>query len=407
MRLSAIDTGLIMLALMAPVMPGVFAQELVVISFLFLTVRIALSGNLLVYLKEKIVIFIFFSPALSLALFSSPSHLLRFVPISLLLVGFPYRGFQIKPTALAYTSVFVIAYLVTTQFLIALDNPFLVAFRDAWYPIENNVWAYGSVHSLLYGFGEFRAAGVFYNPNVLGLVLVLYFFAYSLLYRRYYAQEKNLIFSNPFYYLLVASLVFSVFLTGSRTALMALIGYLFIKDVRSRSILKIFQNKKSLTLLAIGVPSVGFFLGERVLQGFTDPMGSANIKFRILINYLQNADLVMLFFGGTYDLQFDAEYGYWIGASGFLGMLGWVLIVRLFSAIVPLSRPIVLAMLLMAIGNTVFYGLLTGAIATITLVIACSITVHSKGQQWVKSSRPRNNAWDKSRWPLPLNHYRA
>lgn len=377
MRKSTIDTLIITLALLAPVAPRVFAKDLVVISFILLILRIFLSGNISIYIKEKLFIFIFFFPGISFALFNSPTDLIRFVPILLLVTGFPYIGFNLKPTAIAFTSIFVIGYLATTQFLLALDNPALVTFRDSWYPIENNVWAYGSVESLIYGFSEFRAAGVFYNPNVLGLVLVLYFFSYSLLQYRCRTQEKTMLFSNKFYYTVVSLTVFSVFLTGSRTAIMALIGYLFIKDIRLGNFLDVLKNKKSLLLMAIGIPSIGFFLWERVIQGFTDPMGSANIKFQILANYLLNTDVVTLLFGGTYGIQFDAEYGYWIGAAGISGLFGWVLALRLFMTSIPLSGPILIAMLLMAIGNTVFYGLLTGAIATILLVIACTMTFRS------------------------------
>lgn len=157
---------------------------------------------------------------------------------------------------------------------------------------------------------------------------------------------------------------------------MALIGYLFLKYIRSGNIFGTL--KKSLALLVVGIPAIDYFLWDRVMQGFTDPMGSANIKFRILSNYLQNSDIVTLLFGGTYDLHFDAEYGYWIGAAGVCGVVGWALALRMLIVITPSSRPILFAMLLMAIGNTVFFGLLTGAIATTLLVISCTVAFQTR-----------------------------
>lgn len=211
MKKSTFDTLVIILALLAPVAPEVFAKELVVIIFIIFFVRILLSGNISLYIKEKLVIFVFFVPGIIFTLFNSPADLIRFAPILLLLAGLPYRGFNLKPTAIAYTSIVMIGYLVITQFFIALDSPALVLYRDSWYPIENNVWAYGSVDSLIYGFSEFRAAGVFYNPNVLGLVLVLYFFVYSHLRHKSLSREDAIIFSNKTYFLMVTITVFSVF----------------------------------------------------------------------------------------------------------------------------------------------------------------------------------------------------
>ncbi len=374
MKKSTLDTALIVSALLSPVAPGLVSKELVMMSFSLLIVKILVSGNILRYIKEKVITILFFLPGTTLALLNSPSDMLRFFPVLFLVLGFPYRGFKLNHAVIAYASILVIGYLFVTQLLIAFGNPSLISFRNDFYPIEHDAWRYRDIGSLFFPFGTFRAAGVFYNPNVQGLVLILYFFVYSILHSSIRPKNKKLIFSDWAYYILLAIVFYSIFITGSRTALMSLIFYILLKEALSNGMFKISKKIKWTILLLASAPAIWFFLWDRLMQGFTDPMGSANIKLRILFDYLQASDLATLLFGGTYDLQFDAEYGYWIGAAGICGVIGWVLTLRLFFSHIPSSRAISLAMLLMAIGNTVFYGLMTGAIATLLLVTACTLT---------------------------------
>ena len=365
-----LDTSIIISALAAPIMPSIYAKQLVIV-FLGIFVLRLMATSWQKKLPHKAIIFALLISGIAVTAYTSPENLRRFVPVLLLIFGFPFSGLTLSNRTLMNALIVIIGYLVVTQIFIALGNVQALMFRDAWYPIENNAWAYGNTDTLFFEFREFRAAGIFYNPNLLGLYVTLYFFLYASIVSSMDASvRRRLLWSkNAIFKLTSVVVIFSTYLTGSRTSLIALLVFLFLNSLGSSLSLKsVLNNKRAILFGFFGLAFSIYYLWEKVSEGIFEDQGSANIKYRILWNYVQNADLTALIIGGDFSRQFDAEYGYWLGATGLLGVVGLGLMLRLYYLEVPVLRPFIVAILLMAIGNSVFYGLPSGTIATMAFV---------------------------------------
>ena len=86
-------------------------------------------------------------------------------------------------------------------------------------------------------------------------------------------------------------------------------------------------------------------------------------------------NFLTLILGGTFNIHFDNEYGNWIGASGLLGIFAWINIFKMMYHKIFQTRALIIAFLFMAVGNTLFYGLLSGSIVLILFCITCSFWV--------------------------------
>ena len=123
-----------------------------------------------------------------------------------------------------------------------------------------------------------------------------------------------------------------------------------------------------------------------MIDGVVSTEGSANAKFQILTSYLADVNFLTLILGGTFNIQFDNEYGNWIGASGLLGIFAWINIVKMMYHKIPQTRALIIAFLLTAVGNTLFYGLLSGSIVLILFCITCSFWVLNHEEEKNKKS---------------------
>ena len=162
---------------------------------------------------------------------------------------------------------------------------------------------------------------------------------------------------------------FSLLFTNSRTAMAALIGYISVKNFDMDLLKKGLIKKKSLWIGLFALIFL-FVIYDSLIEGVTT--GSANIKFEKLMRYFNNTNFFKVLLGGTFNVQFDNEFGNWIGASGLLGILSWIVILRMLYLVVPLTGSLIVAILLTAIGNTLFYGLLSGSIVIILILITSS-----------------------------------
>ena len=374
MKRDTLDTILVMLCMLTPVSPGIFAKKLVIISSALLLLRILSSRNIF-YVLKKLLIILLFIPGVILAIFNSPDNLIRFVPILLMILGFPFYDFKVRARPIKILSFYIIIYFIVTQVLLALGNSSLLNFREVWYPNEYGyVWNYGFVDSIVSSLGQFRAGGLYYNPNVLASVIVLYYFIFSA--SSQYTEQSSINFSkkkintrkiiNIFMLVLVS---FSLFFTGSRTAMVALIWYIGVQNFNT-ALFKKLQIKKNTLWAGLFCLIFLFLIFDRILEGAST--GSLHIKFTILMNYLSESNSLKLLFGGTYNKHFDTEYGNWIGAYGFLGLLAWFITLRMIYCTIPLTKPLIVAILLSAMGNTVLYGLLTGSIMLAVVLISSS-----------------------------------
>ena len=382
---STIDTTLAMLCMLTPVSPGIFAKKLVIVSTALLILRILSSRNLLYLIKKKFLILLLFVPSIIITTFNSPEELIRFVPVLLLVFGFPFYGFKVQARPIMIFSICIIVFFVITQYFIAVGNTVVINFREVWYPsIYSEVWNYGSVDEVINAFRAFRAGGLYFNPNTLAKIIVLYYFIFSVSSK--YIQQKNINFSkikilNLF---ILISVVFSIYFTGSRTSLVALMTFIVVSNFEM-SLLKKGLIKKNTFWVLLFILILLILAKDEILLGF-DSEGSANIKLQILMNYLESSNFLKILFGGTYNIQFDNEYGNWIGSTGFFGMLAWFFILRMIYITIPSIRDLIFPFLMTAVGSTLFYGLLTGSIVIILLVITSSF--------WWQSNTENENSID-------------
>jgi hypothetical protein len=374
MKRSIVDTAIFASCMLAPIAPSDYSKQIVTIAFGALFLRIVTSSNVQKFIVQKVFILTLFLPGISSAFTTAPEHLIRFVPILLLLLGFPHKGYDLRSRTLASIVAGAIAYLFISQIFIALGNPVALEFRNSWYPIENNVWNYGYVDSIFFDRTTFRAAGVFYNPNVLALILTLYYFIFAINYDnipQISGQKKSKKYNTRKYiYSAVTSVSFlSIFFTGTRTAIIATLSFIVLSKFDFKSLEKLRIKLSSLLIVSGSIVFVFYYVWERLVEGIVSEEGSANVKFAILKYYLGDTNTISLLFGGTFDLQFDAEIGNWIGSSGFIGFAGFIIVLSIFFRYIANTRIIIFSFFLISIGNTLFYGLLTATLAVVSTMI--------------------------------------
>jgi len=391
MKKSTYDSILAMFCMLTPVSPGVFAKELVIVSTTLLILRILVTRNIFYFIKKKVLIILLFTPGIIFAIFTSSENLIRFVPVLLLVLGFPFYGFKIKAKPIMILAISILVYFIATQTLLAFGNSILLNFREVWYPTEfDGVFNYGTVDTLFFTPEEFRAGGLYYNPNVTASVILLYYLIFSASFQ--YISENSINFSKkkPFMknilYLIVLGFVsVSLFFTSSRTAIITLIVYIASQNLNMNLLKKGLIQKK--TFWAFLFTSFFLlFIGERMIDGVVSTEGSANAKFQILTSYLADVNFLTLILGGTFNIQFDNEYGNWIGASGLLGIFAWINIFKMMYHKIFQTRALIIAFLFTAVGNTLFYGLLSGSIVLILFCITCSFWVLNHEEEKNKKS---------------------
>ena len=177
------DTTLASFLILSPIFPFIFSKYITFIFLLLVFFRIILSENIRLLLKFKFIIFLFLMPSFLLTAFFSTQNLLRFTLLIFLTLGLPFKGFTINALSIRFISILSILYLSFTEILLAFNNTLIKDFQTYWYPLEfkdqttedvTNPWNFGFVNNFNELFSDgFRAGGIFYNPNVTALVLVL------------------------------------------------------------------------------------------------------------------------------------------------------------------------------------------------------------------------------------------
>lgn len=371
--------------MLATITPVHFNKILVAIAFYLILIRFLRYGKIL-FSHDRLLIFFLIVPGIILTVFNSPQYLIRFIIILFIIFGFPFAKFKLDKKLIMYFSCLIIAYLFTTQMLIHIGIDWAVSFRDTWYFYEDswyftkntfildelNIINYVSAEGFIIDFINFirtyRPGGIFYNPNVLGSIILLYFYIFDECYSR---QTKK----NKLIYLFIFSLTFaSLLFTFSRTAIIGLVIYLFIKNFNFKKKLQ-FQIHMQSLLILIFLVLYCLFMFKYIIDGFKSDE-SGYIKFFILLNYLKEADLLNIVFGGVHDnvIQFDNDLGNWIGALGLVGLVGLILLLRKIIITNKTTLPFIFALVIMSIGNTVLYGLLSGSIIFIYLLIISSVS---------------------------------
>ncbi len=350
--------------LIGSVAPSYYNKFIIIFSFVLLFI---LSINAVSKISQlSIFNILFFLPGIIVVAFNHPFELIRFFPVLYIIIFSPFCFIKINGRVLRYTCVGILIYLIFSQILIASNSVFWVEIRDNFYPVDKNVFEYGELPNEGFQFRTFRAGGIFYNPNVLGLVILLIY----LIFLKF--NSKSSLILNI---ILSVFCFFSLILTGSRTAIAGLILYFLLNTIVPYFFRILKQNKVSIRSFLFYC-SISIFLFiflisfySYITEAFFDKTdGSGYIKIMILKNYLTQSDLFSLLIGGHYGTQFDNDLGNWIGFSGFFGIIAlFILYARLIYN--NSTRAISISILTMGIGNTTFFGLLSAVIIVVLLSV--------------------------------------
>lgn len=382
---SSLDTTLcigIMLTLVSPYFDANINKILVFATMFFLLIRILFSKELFSYINTKILIITLFLPGILGAIFVAPDNLIRFTGVIFLTLGFPFSKFKVNYFPILVLSFLILLYLVITQMLIMQGNQLFLDFREFAYTDE---WShlhrghmYGTVENILENAfsseANIRAGGLYSNPNSLALLVLLYFFIFDISFKyaneTFFNDKKKLI--RYFFYLLILLLVaFSFMIAKSRTVVGAFSVYMIIKNIDLAS-LKRFKIKINIILpIFFGTSFLLFFL-DRIFSAIFSQTDSGVAKLFILSTYLDKVSVFNLLFGGTYNYQFDSEYGYWIGASGISGLIAFYIFYKTIYKFSNDSAPILFGFIMISFGNMLFYNLLNTPIICIILIILLS-----------------------------------
>jgi hypothetical protein len=363
---------LLPILLAAPLLPSAIAPVAVTLLLGVIAIACLKASTLLHYFQWKYVELSLLLPGALTALANNPNEIIRLAPLLFLVLYYPFESLRISPRLLWRSSLICLCYCITTQLALALGNPLVENFRDLYYPLEVNAWNYGSVESLMLSFGEFRAGGLWRNPNILaGNVFILYMASYG----SWMSMKSNShIISFKFLEeqkLLAFIVVFSIFLTATRTYIFSLV--LFWAILVAQRLYRALPTGRLPLFLVIPVAAGCFLIyqaWERFVQGF-QTQGSLEIKNKILVEYLNSVSVTDLLFGTGINLQFDAEFGYWLGFGGILALLAVILFYSTVMVKNVFSIAMILPILIAGLGNTQMFGLLTAS-----LLIPTIISVH-------------------------------
>ena len=379
-KIKTIDTSIISFLLISTVLPITFSKIMISTSFIAILLRIFLSKDFLKYYNNKILILILFLPVLFNSFLYDLKETIRYLVILMIVLGLPYSSFRINSSPINKVSLLCLFYLIISQILLIFQNEVIYNFRDYAYKTE---WSYvflsyGKVDNILDVFVDesFRAGGLYYNPNILANLIFLYFIIFDLTYKENntnYISKKNYFLKKiNLYNVIFIIIVLSILLTKSRTVIIALLIYFSLVNFEFKNILNLKINKKIFSLIFL-VILIFLSLGDRLIEGFLNQDGSFYLKYNIFYNHLLNADFFEILFGGTFEKQFDTEYGKLFGASGLLGTLGYFYFLKLIADINVKAKQVVLSLLIISFGTTIFLSLLKISIILPIIIIICSL----------------------------------
>ncbi len=373
-----------MVVLVAPVTIGKPLTTLLVLYlFILNTTFWSENGEAVRSLGMKLMLILLLFPALLLTIFDSPREdLARFLPIILLITLFPYKNIKPDNKTLNYIALLILIYLTLTQLLMATGNSFALNLRDSLYEYTDSqaIFDEGTIETLnLSKFGVYRSGGIFYNPNVLGSNLLMYFLIFHITSKTHVSEGyRDNIRKLRVYTTLFIITTLSLFITGSRTATGSFFVFLFLdsyfKPIRDL-IMKGKINLKNLPVILLISVSFTFTLFrsiERFSQGITNKEGSLNIKNQILIKYIKETfkeDPFNLMVGGNYSIAFDADWGHLIGGFGILGTLAIISYYIVLTRNNQTTFPAVVALILAGFGNSIIFNLATSLQVLILMII--------------------------------------
>lgn len=324
----------------------------------------------------KVVLSLFFLPGLVIAtyhLIEDPvvyDELLRYLMPLVILSLYPYSSEQIDSQILQNCILIIVVFLSVFQIGTVLGIGTFDFLRDTYYPYSGvtNVFAEKKVSTILVGYGDTRAGGIFHNPNVMGANIFFLYLTYVASLRDDQSRLRDKI--------IVCIVLLSIYLTGSRTYTVAIIPVLFcttlfLNNSDSPKQQVVHYGRFAMIFIAIlGGGILAYQASSRLQQGF-EVSGSFTVKFEILRQFLTEAvesqDYIALIFGARHDVFFDQDFGYWLGAGGIFAVIGvFGLYILIFYK--QGRRRFFYAIILASCGNSLLYAL---PLAPYILVLAC------------------------------------
>lgn len=343
----------IALLLISLYLPKSFA--IYVIPLLLIFILVNAKKNITRYRGIKFLMLSLLAVPFFISLSTEPIESVRLFPLVLMILLFPYKNISIK--RLNLSAFICLNYNFLFQIALALHFPPAEVFRAFFYPLADARWTEGNLQLIQEGFRGTRAAGLFYNPNVAAFMS---FFPYLI-----YSKTLEKEFSGPGHIYVILVTIASIYLSGSRTYMIAMAMVIF------------FNYRGALWIRLLGISLGIFFLSsalrEFIFEDFSGDQGSMAVKNEILSDYIsvKSVDflgILRLLFGGEYKIQFDADVGYIIGAWGLTGALAVSFLFALFMAKFRSSIKILPCFLITMAANSLLYGLLTAPLVFCTLV---------------------------------------
>jgi hypothetical protein len=360
----------------APIAPVVASKLLVIISISLIFIRFFLSGNIRID-KLQLFIILLLLPGIFITMINFPENLVRFVIIFILILSIPKFDYSFDNKFIMNFSSLILIYLISTQIFITLDFNLFTSFRDNWYPNEysyvwedDNLYGITTASNILIQIGKLRAGGLMHNPNVLASVIILYFFMFVILYD--HSKLEKTLSKKLFYFFIIFIVFLSLCFTFSRTYLVSFVLFYLLRQFATINFQKLIIKFWHLFTLPV-ILLILYLLYEVVISSFYKIDGSMNIKLSTIADYLTGEDIFVLIFGGVHDVFFDMEYGYWLGSIGIVGIIGMFILFVTIYLENKILRIYFLIFLFMSVGNSLFYGLLTGAIALNIIIISSSL----------------------------------
>lgn len=205
---------------------------------------------------------------------------------------------------------------------------FITAIVDRLYPISwgEDFITRANEYATIDNYMDYRLGGLYRNPNhcakYVSFLMAIYIVS---------NKDKTIIKQVAFLFLCYISII----LTGSRTGFAIgsiLILMAFMSSNKKSPALRIAVSIGALIFILNIISSGGGGRGTKIEEGFH---GSADMKWKLLMDYLTHEDSIIYYFVGHLDLSlfnpsfdvnysFDAEYGYMIYCFGFIGLFAFV-----------------------------------------------------------------------------------
>ena len=265
-----------------------------------------------------------------------------------------------KKTLLVLTSIFLI-FNCTIQILQLLKVDFVFEFIENVYLQSNDLRHLNLARTD--NWATFRSGSIFVNPNVytplalLSASVVLYELEISI-------EEKNVKKQQILYLMLLIASV-TLFLTGSRTAFIALAFMIITLSA------KIFQ-RKPLVVIGLSAIFIAIFItlinnGSRFTNVSDGMDNSFGVKVSELFDYIMEVNPISYIVGnnsniGSNEWGFDFEWGYVIVYTGIVGLINYLTIHKTLFNKCKLNRQgslykyVLIAMIIQTFSATMFYN---------------------------------------------------